>query len=100
MSSTLNRSLSSTNSKEEHSCQDVNQSSQQIQDDPMFWLQKFIERGLSKENQWNWTKAIQLSKGTNMERSIFLYLKKTFENNPVVDLPCYFLNLDYDYYFP
>ena len=91
MSSTLNRSLRTTNPKE-YPCRDVNQ---EIQDDPMFWLKKFIERGLSKKNQLDWTKAIQLTKGTNLERNIFLYLKTTFENDRVVDLPCYFLNLDF-----
>ena len=86
--STLNPSLSTPNPNEEHPCRDVNQSSQQIQDDSMFWLKKFIPRGLSKENQMDWTKAIQLTKDTDLESKILLYLKKVFDEG-VVDPPCY-----------
>ena len=36
---------------------EINKSSKQIIDDPMFWLRKF--RHLSKENQKEWIKVIQ-----------------------------------------
>ena len=37
-------------------CRNVNESSKQILDDPIFWLRKF--KSLSKENRKNWMKDI------------------------------------------
>ena len=48
------------NVKDLENCQEINQSSKKILDNPMFWLRKF--RGLSKENQDDWTKVIQSMK--------------------------------------
>ena len=42
-------------------CQLINQSASQILDNPMFWIRELIKKGLSKENQNDWIKAIQLN---------------------------------------
>ena len=42
-------------------CRSVNQSCKNILDEPIFWLKKFIRRGLSMKDQLDWTKAIQLT---------------------------------------
>ena len=42
-------------------CQTVNQSCQKILTTPTFWLKKWIRKGLSKENQIAWKKAIQMT---------------------------------------
>ena len=40
-------------------CQQINQSSKEILENPLFWLKKFIRSGgLSKKNQDDWTKTI------------------------------------------
>ena len=40
-------------------CGNVNQSSKQILDNPMFWwVLKLVQGGLSKQNKKNWTKTI------------------------------------------
>ena len=39
-------------------CRTVNQSCQEVLDEAMFWLKKFIRRGLSMKEQLDWTKAI------------------------------------------
>ena len=70
-------------------CRIVNQSCKQVLDDPMLWLKKFIRRGLSIKNQLDWRKAIQLTKYTNLEENVLLYLKKSSKNKRVVNLPCY-----------
>ena len=70
-------------------CRTVNQSCRQVLDEPMFWLKKFIRRGLSMKEQLDWTKAIQLTKYTNLEKNVLSYLKICSENERVVNLPCY-----------
>ena len=56
----------------------------------MFWLRKWrIQRGLSKKNCDDWVKAIQLTKNTNVEINIKLYLEKVIKNGHVVDIPCF-----------
>ena len=70
-------------------CRQINRSSKQILDNPMFWLKKFIPRGISKKNQKDWTKSIQLLKNTYLEKIILLYLKKCSKNPRVFDIPCY-----------
>ena len=70
-------------------CRTVNQSCKKILNEPMFWLKKFIRRGLSMKDQWEWTKAIQLTKHTNLEKNVLFYLKKSSKNERVVNLPCY-----------
>ena len=72
-------------------CKQMNQFSNQLLDleNPYFWLQKFIQRGLPKKQQRDWTKAIQLTKGTVLAKYLCAYLKKCTENERVVNLPCY-----------
>ena len=71
-------------------CQQLNESSKQILEDPLFWLKKFVRGGnLSKKNQKEWTKLIQAKKNTDKEKPILLYLKWTLKKDGVVDLPLY-----------
>lgn len=68
-------------------CQDINQSSKQILDDPMFWLRKF--GNLSKENQNDWIKVFQSKKDAAQEKAIISYLKWKLKKDAMVDLlPC------------
>ena len=70
-------------------CKQINQFSDQLLDfeNPFFWLQKFIQRGLPKEHQRDWTKAIKITKGTVLEKYVCSYLKNCTKNKRVVDLP-------------
>ena len=74
-------------------CQQINQSSKMILQNPVFWLKKFVQRGLSKKNQEDWMKAIQLVKNSNKEKCVLSYLKWKWRNKEIVqglvDLPCY-----------
>ena len=70
-------------------CRTINQSCKQILDEPMFWLKKFMRRGLSMKDQLDWTKAIQLTKYSNLEKNVLSFLKKSSKNERVVNLPCY-----------
>ena len=54
-------------------CQLINQSTNQILDDPMFWIKELIQKGLSKENQNDWIEAIQLN--YEKKKYIAAYLK-------------------------
>ena len=47
-------------------CRLVNEFCKDILDNPMFWLKKFIQRGLSKENQSDWMAAIQITPYWNL----------------------------------
>ena len=71
-------------------CQQINQSSSQILENPFFWLEKFIRAGsISKKNQEDWTKVIQSVINTNMEKHIVLYLKWTLKEKGAVDVTIY-----------
>ena len=70
-------------------CRNIDQYCKKVLDEPMFWLRKFIRRGLSMKNQLDWTKAIQLTKNTNLKKNVLSYLKKCSKNERVVNLPCY-----------
>ena len=78
-------------------CQTVNQSCQKILTTPMFWFKKWIRRGLSKENQIAWKKAIQITRNnTNYkyENNIVLYMKKVLKKKSTgvsvnIDIPCF-----------
>ena len=55
----------------------------------MFWLKKWrFNRGLSKKNQKDWIKALQMTKNTNIER-VVLYIQKVIKIGHFVDVPCY-----------
>ena len=70
-------------------CHTINQSCKEILESAMFWLKIFIRRGMSEQNQLDWSKAIQISKNTHMEKHVLNYLSKCTKNVRVVDLPCY-----------
>ena len=75
-------------------CKQINQNSKHILDDPMFWLKKFVRRGLSKKTQMDWIETIRITRETELEPYILSYLKRSSKNEKVVDLPCY-LNQDF-----
>ena len=71
-------------------CQLLNKFFKDVLESPMFWLRKWrTQRGLSKENNDDWVKAIQLTKNTNLEINLKLYLEKVIKNGHVVDVPCF-----------
>ena len=71
-------------------CQLLSKSFKEILDDPIFWLRKWrIKNGLSEKNYDDWIKAIQLTKNTNVEVNIKLYLEKVIKIAHVVDVPCF-----------
>ena len=77
------------NFKDIISCLQINQSSKSFLDNPRFWIKKFIQKGLSKQNQLDWIKAIQITKNTRFERNISFYLKKILKKEKLKDLPCF-----------
>ena len=71
-------------------CGMINWSCKQIMDNPIFWLRKFVRKGvLSKENQKEWNRAIQSKMNSDMEKHILMYLKWNLKNNDSFNLPCY-----------
>ena len=61
-------------------CQLVNKASNEILKNPIFWLEKWrVNQGLSKKNKEDWIKALQMTKNTNLERNVGLYLKKVIK---------------------
>ena len=68
-------------------CGVINKYLKQILENPMLWLEKFV--GLSKENQQDWIKVIQLAKNSGKEKSIISYLQWNLKKDAMVDLPCY-----------
>ena len=59
-------------------CAMINQLSKQILDNPIFWLKKFVSRGMSKKNEIEWAKAIKSAKKDNKKKQIILYMKWHF----------------------
>ena len=70
-------------------CQLINNSCNLIISNPRFWINKLVQMGMSMENKKDWITAIQMTKKTDFERNIYLYLKKGFKNAKVVDIPCF-----------
>ena len=68
-------------------CQCLNKSSQQIFANPMFWLKKW--KGLSKKSRNDWSKAIQITRNTNLETNIVSYIKKADKIGHLMDVPCH-----------
>ena len=74
-------------------CQTVDKSIQQILETPMFWLKKWrYKRGLSRKNQLDWIKALQMTKNPNLRKNIVLYIQKVIKIGHFVDVPCYIDN--------
>ena len=70
-------------------CQQLNQSSVRIMEDPFFWLEIIKDR-LSEESKAYWTTAIQAMKNSTMERLLALYLKQRLKK--IHDFPRQFRN--------
>ena len=68
-------------------CAQINQSCKQILQNPIFCLRKF--KGLSKQNQKEWIKAIQSRNNFDQGIAIISYLQWILEKDNMVDLPCY-----------
>ena len=78
------------NGEDLKACQLINQSANQILDNnPMFWLRKCIQKGICKENKEDWFKGVQSELNSNKEKTITLYLKWNFMNIWAGDLPQY-----------
>ena len=69
-------------------CQLINQSTSQILDNPMFWINELIKKGLSKKNQNDWIKAIQSVKSSSEGIAIISYLQWNWKKD-IMDVPCY-----------
>ena len=74
-------------------CQQVNNSAKEILEKPIFWLKKFkFDRGrLSKKNQEDWIKELQITKNNSKKKKdIISYLQWNLKKEALVDdLPCY-----------
>ena len=68
-------------------CRDINKSSKQILDNPMFWLRK--SGSISKGNQKDWIKFIQSVTNSKKVKPIISYLQWNLKKDALVDLPCY-----------
>ena len=73
------------------SCQLLNKNCNQIMEKPLFWLKKWISRGLlSTTSQKDWSKAMQLTKNnTDLKENIVSYLKRILKKPFFMDIPCY-----------
>ena len=79
-------------------CQLINHSVSLILDNPMFWIRILIENGLSKENQKEWIKAIQLETNSEKIKYIAAYLKWNCKKKNLFNFQCY-TNPDVQEYF-
>ena len=70
-------------------CKSVNDTFQQFlnatMNDSMFWLKRFIQKGLSKKNQEDWLEAIQMTRDANIVKYIVWYLELCSKNGRLVD---------------
>ena len=70
-------------------CQLINKSTCQISDDPLFWMKKLIQNGISEENEKDWFKSIQLEMNSEKKKYIATYLSWNLKKENFLDLPCY-----------
>ena len=72
-------------------CQLINQNCKIVLDSPFFWLKKLALRGLSKEDEKNWIKAIQMTEKIAIRASenITIYLRNMCKRKTYVDIPCF-----------
>ena len=71
-------------------CELVNKSSGNVLKNPLFWLKKWKLKGLSKENEENWNKALRLTKDSELEKNIILYFRRVLlMGHASIDVPCY-----------
>ena len=70
-------------------CQLVSRSFNGFLEKPMFWLKKWIQRGLSKKNQKDWIAAINETKDKELIKIVLLYFKKILKKRNFIDVPCF-----------
>ena len=70
-------------------CQLVSRSFNGFLEKPMFWLKKWIQRGLSKKNQKDWIAAINETKDKELIKIVLLYFKKILKKRNFMDVPCF-----------
>ena len=71
-------------------CKLMNKSAKKILDNIMFWLKKWrLRNGLSQKNMADWTKAIKITRNTNLAPNVDFYIKKVIQNGHFVDIPCF-----------
>ena len=63
------------NYKNLEKCQTMNQSADQILDNPLFWIEKCFRNGLSEKNQRDWIEVIQSETNPAKKKHIIAYLK-------------------------
>ena len=77
------------NYREIKACELLNGSFQlfvnQLMENPLFFLKKFVLGGMSKKNETDWTEIIQITRGTKVEVLLLLYLKRYFKSEKVFD---------------
>ena len=69
-------------------CRGINQTFRKYLDDPFFWLENLIQRGLSKETKIILNKAIPKSNEIQLEKFVLLFLKKCWKK-PIQHVPGY-----------
>ena len=77
------------NLKDLANCRMVGRSFNGFLENPMFWLKKWIMRGLSKKNQKDWITAIDETKDTELIKIVLLYFKKMLKKREFIDVPCF-----------
>ena len=77
------------NLKDLANCRMVGRSFNGFLENPMFWLKKWIKRGLSKKNQKDWITAIDETKDKELIKIILLYFKKMLKKREFIDVPCF-----------
>ena len=70
-------------------CRLVSRSFNRFLENPMFWLKKWIKRGLSEKNQKDWTTAINKTKEKELIKIVLLYFKKILKRPNFIDVPCF-----------
>ena len=81
-----------------NNCTHVNEVWKKFLNDPMFWLKRFVLRGLSEKNKTDWIEAIQMTRDgradPELEENILQYLIDYSSNERVTyfDVPCYLNN--------
>ena len=77
------------NYREIKACELLNGSFQlfvnQLMENPLFFLKKFVLGGMSKKNETDWTEIIQKTRGQKVEEFVLLCLKQYFKNEKVFD---------------
>ena len=72
----------------------------QLMENPLFWLERFLLGEMSRKNHMDWLEIIQMTRGTNVGETILLYLKLYGKNERVIDfdVPCYLMKENLEKY--